>query len=72
MFIMRSHRKVAQVILWIDQNIVDGLVYSVGWTSLVTGEMLRYIENGRLSSYLITFIIGFLFLIIKGISFIIV
>ena len=71
MFIMRSHRKIAQVILWIDQNIVDGLVYSVGWTSLLTGEMLRYIENGRLSSYLITFIIGFLFLIVKGISFII-
>jgi len=71
MFIMRIHRKVAQGILWIDQNIVDGLVYSVGWTSLLSGEMLRYIENGRLSSYLITFIIGFSFLIIKGISFII-
>ncbi len=44
-------RKLAKSVLEIDIRIVDGLVNLTGLVTLVTGEGLKYLENGRAQFY---------------------
>lgn len=49
-FILGS-RRLARQVLEVDIRIVDGLVNLAGFVTLVTGEGLKYLENGRAQFY---------------------
>jgi NAD(P)H-quinone oxidoreductase subunit 5 len=48
---VQGSRKLAKQVLDIDIRIVDGLVNLAGLVTLVTGEGLKYLENGRAQFY---------------------
>ncbi|NMF85455.1 NAD(P)H-quinone oxidoreductase subunit 5 [Nodosilinea sp. P-1105] len=48
---VQGSRKLAKQVLEIDIRIVDGLVNLAGFVTLVTGEGLKYLENGRAQFY---------------------
>lgn len=48
---VQGSRKLAKQVLAIDVRIVDGLVNLAGFVTLVTGEGLKYLENGRAQFY---------------------
>jgi len=54
---LKGNRFVAKKILQLDQQIVDGFVNLSGFITLLTGEALRYIENGRVQSYLFVIVL---------------
>ena len=48
---VQGSRKLAKSVLEIDIRIVDGLVNLAGFVTLVSGEGLKYLENGRAQFY---------------------
>lgn len=48
---VQGSRKLAKQVLEIDVRIVDGLVNLAGFVTLVSGEGLKYLENGRAQFY---------------------
>jgi NAD(P)H-quinone oxidoreductase subunit 5 len=48
---VQGSRKLAKQVLEIDIRIVDGLVNLAGLVTLITGEGLKYLENGRAQFY---------------------
>ena len=48
---VQGSRKLAKQVLEIDIRIVDGIVNLAGFVTLVTGEGLKYLENGRAQFY---------------------
>ncbi len=44
-------RRVARQVMEVDFRVVDGAVNLTGFFALVTGEGLKYLENGRAQSY---------------------
>ncbi|MEM6424302.1 MAG: NAD(P)H-quinone oxidoreductase subunit 5 [Cyanobacteria bacterium P01_D01_bin.128] len=48
---IEGSRKLAKQVLEIDVRIVDGVVNLAGFVTLVTGEGLKYLENGRAQFY---------------------
>jgi NAD(P)H-quinone oxidoreductase subunit 5 len=48
---VQGSRKLAKQVLEIDVRIVDGLVNLAGFVTLITGEGLKYLENGRAQFY---------------------
>ena len=48
---VRGSRRLARQVLEVDVRIVDGLVNLAGFVTLVTGEALKYLENGRVQFY---------------------
>jgi NAD(P)H-quinone oxidoreductase subunit 5 len=48
---VQGSRKLAKQVLEIDIRIVDGLVNLAGFVTLITGEGLKYLENGRAQFY---------------------
>jgi NAD(P)H-quinone oxidoreductase subunit 5 len=48
---IQGSRKLAKQVLDIDIRIVDGLVNLAGFVTLITGEGLKYLENGRAQFY---------------------
>ena len=48
---VQGSRNLAKQILEIDVRIVDGIVNLAGFVTLVTGEGLKYLENGRAQFY---------------------
>ncbi|WP_027269311.1 NAD(P)H-quinone oxidoreductase subunit 5 [Leptolyngbya sp. PCC 6406] len=48
---IQGSRKLAKQVLEIDVRIVDGVVNLAGFVTLVTGEGLKYLENGRAQFY---------------------
>ncbi|MBD1918825.1 MULTISPECIES: NAD(P)H-quinone oxidoreductase subunit 5 [Cyanophyceae] len=48
---VQGSRKLAKQVLEVDIRIVDGLVNLAGLVTLVTGEGLKYLENGRAQFY---------------------
>lgn len=48
---VQGSRKLAKQVLEIDVRIVDGLVNLAGLVTLITGEGLKYLENGRAQFY---------------------
>lgn len=48
---VQGSRRLAKQVLNIDIRIVDGLVNFTGFVTLITGEGLKYLENGRAQFY---------------------
>lgn len=48
---VRGCRNLAKQVLEIDVRIVDGIVNLAGFVTLITGEGLKYLENGRAQFY---------------------
>jgi NAD(P)H-quinone oxidoreductase subunit 5 len=48
---IQGSRKLAKQVLEIDVRIVDGIVNLAGFVTLITGEGLKYLENGRAQFY---------------------
>ncbi len=62
---VKGTRKLAKGVLNVDVKIVDGIVNLTGFATLVTGEGLKYFENGRAQFYtLIVFgaVLGLVFI----------
>ena len=49
---------VAQVISWIDRNIVDGFVNLIGFATVFGGQSLKYNVNGQTQFYALTILFG--------------
>ncbi|MBD2461764.1 NAD(P)H-quinone oxidoreductase subunit 5 [Oscillatoria sp. FACHB-1407] len=48
---VQGSRRLARQVLEVDVRIVDGVVNLAGFITLVTGEGLKYLENGRVQFY---------------------
>ncbi|MFM2432717.1 MAG: hypothetical protein RLZZ511_3931 [Cyanobacteriota bacterium] len=48
---VRGSRQVARQVLEVDSKVVDGVVNLTGLATLLTGEGLKYLENGRAQFY---------------------
>ncbi|PSN19001.1 NADH-quinone oxidoreductase subunit L, partial [filamentous cyanobacterium CCP5] len=48
---VQGSRKLAKQVLEVDIRIVDGIVNLAGFVTLITGEGLKYLENGRAQFY---------------------
>lgn len=48
---VKGSRRLARQVLEVDIRIVDGVVNLAGFVTLVTGEGLKYLENGRVQFY---------------------
>jgi NAD(P)H-quinone oxidoreductase subunit 5 len=48
---VKGSRRVARQVLEVDVKIVDGVVNLAGLVTLVSGEALKYFENGRAQFY---------------------
>ncbi len=49
---------VAQVISWVDRNIVDGFVNLIGFATVFGGKSLKYNVNGQTQFYALTILFG--------------
>nr|NP_683848.1 NADH dehydrogenase subunit 5 [Chaetosphaeridium globosum]Q8M9U5.1 RecName: Full=NAD(P)H-quinone oxidoreductase subunit 5, chloroplastic; AltName: Full=NAD(P)H dehydrogenase subunit 5; AltName: Full=NADH-plastoquinone oxidoreductase subunit 5 [Chaetosphaeridium globosum]AAM96519.1 subunit 5 of NADH-plastoquinone oxidoreductase [Chaetosphaeridium globosum] len=56
----------AQFTSYLDRWFFDGFVNGVGLLTLISGEALRYGENGKVSSYLFVILFSFILLILLG------
>jgi NAD(P)H-quinone oxidoreductase subunit 5 len=61
-------RRLARQVLEVDAKIVDGAVNLAGFVTVVTGEGLKYFENGKAQFYALVIFIGVLgFVIVSSI-----
>ncbi|BBC25661.1 NAD(P)H-quinone oxidoreductase subunit 5 [Pseudanabaena sp. ABRG5-3] len=61
-------RRLARQVLEVDAKIVDGVVNLAGFVTVVTGEGLKYFENGKAQFYALVIFIGVLgFVIVTSI-----
>ncbi|MCA6625092.1 MAG: NAD(P)H-quinone oxidoreductase subunit 5 [Pseudanabaena sp. M165S2SP1A06QC] len=61
-------RRLARQVLEVDAKIVDGLVNLAGFVTVITGEGLKYFENGKAQFYALVIFIGVLgFVIVTSI-----
>ena len=60
--LIASVRKVAKFNYFFDRQVIDGIPNGVGITSFFTGEAIKYVGGGRISSYIFFFV--FIFLVI--------
>ena len=60
---VKSTRLLAQSILFFDEWIIDGIVNGFGILTSFGGEGTKYLEGGRISSYLFGLIFGMTFLL---------
>ncbi|ASC73542.1 NADH dehydrogenase subunit 5 [Halomicronema hongdechloris C2206] len=66
---VQGSRKLAKQVLEIDIRIVDGIVNLAGFVTLISGEGLKYLENGRAQFYaLIVFGAVLSLVLISGIT----
>jgi NAD(P)H-quinone oxidoreductase subunit 5 len=66
---VKGLRRLARQVLEVDYRVVDGAVNLTGLVTLVTGEGLKYFENGRAQFYaLIVFVAVLGFVIFSGVS----
>ncbi len=57
-------RRLARQVLEVDAKIVDGVVNLAGFSAVVSGEALKYFENGKAQFYALVIFIGVLGLVI--------
>jgi NAD(P)H-quinone oxidoreductase subunit 5 len=48
---VRGTRRLARQVLEVDYNVVDGAVNFTGFLAVISGEGLKYFENGRAQFY---------------------
>ncbi|NJR69155.1 MAG: NAD(P)H-quinone oxidoreductase subunit 5 [Synechococcales cyanobacterium CRU_2_2] len=66
---VRGSRRIARQVLEVDSKVVDGVVNLTGFVTLVTGEGLKYFENGRAQFYaLIVFGAVLALMVVFGVS----
>ncbi|MGC9525821.1 MAG: NAD(P)H-quinone oxidoreductase subunit 5 [Limnospira sp.] len=66
---VKGSRRLARQVMEVDYRVVDGAVNLTGLVTLVTGEGLKYFENGRAQFYaLIVFVAVLGFVVFSGIS----
>ncbi|MBD2150727.1 NAD(P)H-quinone oxidoreductase subunit 5 [Pseudanabaena sp. FACHB-1277] len=58
-FVLGS-RRIARQVLEVDAKIVDGIVNLAGFVTVVSGEGLKYFENGKAQFYALVIFIGIL------------
>jgi NAD(P)H-quinone oxidoreductase subunit 5 len=63
---VQGSRRLARQVLEVDSKIVDGLVNLAGFVTVVTGEALKYFENGRAQFYALVIFLGVLGLVIAS------
>jgi len=62
-------RRLARQALETDYRIIDGLVNLTGLVTLVTGEVLKYVNNGRVQTYALVILVAVLGLVlVSGLS----
>lgn len=49
---------IAQIISWVDRNIVDGFVNLIGFATVFGGQSLKYNVNGQTQFYALTILFG--------------
>lgn len=49
---------VAQIVSWVDRNIVDGFVNLIGFATVFSGQSLKYNVNGQTQFYALTILFG--------------
>ncbi len=57
---VNGSRRLARQVLEVDAKIVDGVVNLAGFVTVVTGEGLKYFENGKAQFYALVIFIGVL------------
>ncbi|HEY9847218.1 MAG TPA: NAD(P)H-quinone oxidoreductase subunit F, partial [Candidatus Caenarcaniphilales bacterium] len=64
---VRNCRRLARQVLEVDFNVVDGVVNLTGFVAVITGEGLKYLENGRAQFYaLVIFVAVLAFVVISA------
>jgi NAD(P)H-quinone oxidoreductase subunit 5 len=61
---VQGSRRLARQVLEVDAKIVDGVVNLAGFATLITGEGLKYFENGKAQFYALVIFIGVLGLVV--------
>jgi NAD(P)H-quinone oxidoreductase subunit 5 len=61
---VKGSRRLARQVLEVDSKIVDGIVNLAGFVTLVSGEGLKYFENGRAQFYALVIFLGVLGLVV--------
>ena len=61
---IQGSRRLARQVLEVDYKVVDGVVNLAGFVTLLTGEGLKYFENGRAQFYALIIFIAVLGLVI--------
>lgn len=61
---VRGTRRIARQVLEVDYNVVDGVVNFTGFVTMITGEGLKYFENGRAQFYALIVFLAVLGLVI--------
>jgi NAD(P)H-quinone oxidoreductase subunit 5 len=61
---VQGSRRLSRQVLEVDARIVDGVVNLTGLVTLITGEGLKYLENGRAQFYALVIFIGVLGLVV--------
>jgi NAD(P)H-quinone oxidoreductase subunit 5 len=49
---------VAQIVSWVDRNIIDGFVNLIGFATVLGGQSLKYNVNGQTQFYALTILFG--------------
>jgi NAD(P)H-quinone oxidoreductase subunit 5 len=66
---VQGSRRLARQVMEVDFKVVDGMVNLTGFVTLVSGEALKYFENGRAQFYaLIVFVAVLGFVVVSGIT----
>jgi NAD(P)H-quinone oxidoreductase subunit 5 len=66
---VKGSRRLARQVLEVDSRVVDGAVNLTGFITVITGEGLKYFENGRAQFYaLIVFVAVLGLVIISGVT----
>jgi NAD(P)H-quinone oxidoreductase subunit 5 len=61
---VQGSRRLARQVLEVDYRVVDGAVNLTGLVTLISGESLKYFENGRVQFYALIVFVGVLGLVI--------
>lgn len=61
---VKGSRRLARQVLEVDSKVVDGVVNLAGLATLLTGEGLKYLENGRAQFYALIIFVAVLGLVI--------
>ncbi len=64
---IRGCRRVARQVLEVDYNVVDGVVNFTGFLAVITGEGLKYFENGRAQFYALIIFVAVLGFVIVAV-----
>jgi NAD(P)H-quinone oxidoreductase subunit 5 len=65
---IKGTRLLAQFVLFFDEWIIDGIVNGFGILISSGGESIKYLEGGRISSYLFGLILGIILLLSSAMS----